>query len=401
MAYCEGVFRPPTDADGEFPVELMEFAEGDASTDIEFGARRSHVADSSAQSRGPRRVGWSRNAKLVVAAAVVALVATAFVVGASDNHSPTAAPVTTAARSEVTTGPTAALGSVLMNDQGWGLFFANGSSGHQVSRLDLVTGTVTAVPNAVYSPSLGLSGTGASARVVQPTDVGGATARAGGPDGAVWLAGINGSTTGLSLVRTQEAGGSAVVANYDLGSLGAVFLRMIGSMATGEPVFAAPDGSAFVYNPTTGMHYRLANGLMVSGVRNGNYGDVECDRVGTCQLLIHGGEAYTYSMPYSSDASFSIAPDGGHALVTVLKGDAVVRTMINIRTGAGVVMRQQSDGSGADNAPASTAVWSPDGLTAFFVNGSQLVKVSSDGMWTQRIQLPSAIPDGSVTVGVA
>ena len=394
------MFRPPTDADGAFPVELVEFIDGDASNDVDFGGRRPHTADQPSRAHVSQQNGWSRNAKLGALASAAALVVIAFVAGADGNKKPASVPVTTAARSATGVDRTAVLGPVLMNDQGWGLFFANGSSGHQVSRLDLASGRIAAVADAVYSPALRISGAGASARVVQPTDVGGATAQVNGPDGAVWLTGIDGSTTGLSLVRTGGSSGLTVVANYDLGQQSSIFQGMIGSMANGEPVFAAPDGSAFVYNPATGSRYRLANGLMVSGVIDGNYGDVECDPSGTCRLLIHG-DSRTYSMPYSSQASFSISPDGGHALVTVTKGDAITRSMIDIKTGAAVELREQSDASGTDDAQASSAVWAPDGLTVFFVNGRQLVKVSSDGMWTQRIELPSSVPAGSIAVGVA
>lgn len=406
------MFRPPTDSDGTVPIEFVDFVDTGSTTDVDFGGRGPHAGDVNAvrkpmRPQRQRRAGWSTRSKYAVVAGAGVLLVVAFVVGANDD--PHSAVVTgpskpaSLAEANGSKGSTRALGAILMNDQHWGLFLADPDSGRRVVRLDLATGVIAALPEATYSQTLGVSGTGLAAHVVAPTDVGGADAKTAGPDGATWLAGIDGSTTKLSLVRMQASSGLALLANYDLGALASVFQRMIGSMANGEPVFAAPDGSAFVFNPTTKTRYRLANGTMVSPVVNGNYGDVECDPAGRCQLLIHGA-SHTYSMPYSAHASFSISPDGGHAYIAVSTDGRTERSMVNVRTGVAHTVREppSSDGgSTGDTAAGAAAAWAPDGMTAFFVDGTQLTKVSSDGMWTQQIDLPAPVSPNAVAVAVA
>jgi len=430
------------DSSGQSPLGRFPSA-GNASTelDVSFGRQRSPK-----RRRSSARRRWIAGGAIVVLAAIVAVEVT----GAQSNHSATArsptalapsapatvattsnpslsslpvnetdgtanetgstatttatfaAPTSAGARTDSTIpgqiAPIGPIGPIDAQATGLGLFVLDYREGTLLSRIDLVTGTATAMPIAVdlgpTRSAIGISGSGATAVPYSSGDAGG-DAAAECSDGTLWVVAESSGALALRHVAVHPGSAAQVVTTVTLAStIEFVPSALVGTTADCRPTFTGPDGRGYVVDPT-GTVTRLNDGLLVT-VQHGFYAEVVCSANGSCGLVLYGAGGASVTLPSGGRYSQVVFDHTGTLALVVASGDrgpfAYVHgavQLVDFATGTATTLLPPPPPPAAATVGTATVVTATPAPTPAITNP---IRSATWGQWAQWT------PDDSLAV---
>lgn len=326
---------------------------------------------------------------------------------------PTSATSTTSA----STNSTLSVGPIYANGAGLGLFLFEGFGQQDGSiRIDLATGAIEQLstgPN--YGQPVGIAGSDKDARIVDASDLGGDQATPCS-DGTWWVgkSDSKGDITSLHRVRPRSGTNPDVVESLDVSGLRGLYWQPSTSVDD-RPIFAAPDGGLYAFD-VPGTLRRIAKG-QVHSIDHGSFAQAVCDDEARCNLVLHGAQNTTVTLPGVPSPFVSFSPDGLHALVmrtagtgpTSFDSGMIVPTLlglqlVDMQTGNAVAL-DTTVAASADSLygyAGGWARWTPDGAVAVYSDGHRLVRVEIGAVAVSTLDVPGiGAGSGLLIVGIA